>query len=46
MTHFLIVRPVNDTGKFSVGEQKLLWSRVGMLFYIVKYLRPDVAKAL
>ena len=40
MPSFLILWPIDDGEKISVGNQKLFWSGIGM-----KYLRPDTANA-
>ena len=38
-----IVRPTSDDEKVSLEEQALYQSGVGMLLYLVKHSRPDIA---
>lgn len=42
---FLFFKPVNDREKFSVKEQTLFWSRIGLLPFLVKQLRSNIANA-
>ena len=41
-----ITRPTADSDKINASEQKLYRSGVGMLLYLVKYSRPDIANAV
>jgi hypothetical protein len=43
---FGIVRPINENEKISSEKQKLYRSGVGMLLYLVKHSRPDIANAV
>ncbi len=43
---FGIVRPINEDEKISSEKQKLYRSGVGMLLYLVKHSRPDIANAV
>ena len=40
---FSIVRPVEDRGKISTEDKKVIWSRVRMLLYLMKNSRPNIA---
>ena len=42
-TIFLIVRPTNNVEKISIEDQKLFQSGIGIFFYLVKHLRPEIA---
>jgi hypothetical protein len=44
--HHRIVKPTEETGKLTDKEQKLYRTGVGMLLYLVKYSRPDIANAI
>ena len=46
MPNLLNVRPRNDVEKTYMEGSKLFWSRMGMLLYIVKHSRPDIAYAV
>jgi hypothetical protein len=41
-----IVRPTDDKFKVSLEDQTLYQSRVGMLLYLVKHSRPDIANVV
>ncbi len=43
---FRIVFPINEDEKISSEKQKLFCSGVGMLQYLVKHSRPDIANAI
>ena len=40
---FLIVRPVDDKDKVSIEDQKLFWSSIRILLYLVKHSRSGIA---
>ena len=42
---FRTIRPSDDTEKISNSDQSLYCSGVGMLLYLVKHSRPDIANA-
>ena len=42
MCNFFVVRPVNDTKVTSSRDEKLFWSGIEMMLYLVKYSRPDI----
>ena len=42
---FLIVKPTEEIKKILIKDQQKYWSDIGMLFYLVKHLRPDLANA-
>ena len=41
-----VIRPVDETDKIYPREQKLYRSGVGMLLYLVKHSRPDIANTV
>ena len=41
MPKFLIINPVDDSDTISIDDQKLFWSKIGMLLYLMKRLKPD-----
>ena len=41
-----VTRPTTNSERISAEEQKLYRSGVGMLLYLVKYSRPDIANAV
>ena len=43
MPKYLIVRSIIEIEKILVEDQKEYWSRVGMLLYLLKHSRPDIA---
>ena len=45
MPKFLIVRPMIKIEKISAEDQKEYWLGVGVLLYLVKHSRPDIANA-
>ena len=44
--HFFIIRPINDSDKISIKDQKLCWSEIGIMLYFVKHSKPDIAYAI
>ena len=44
MPKFLIVRFLEDSGKFSADDQSMFWFRVEKLLYLIKNLRPNMFK--
>ena len=45
MPKFLIVCPIIKSQKISAEDQEKYWSGVGMLLFLVKHSRPDIANA-
>ena len=41
-----LLRPMNESQKVSESDQRVFRSRVGMLLYLVKHSRPDIANAV
>ncbi len=41
-----VSRPTSDNQKISTEKQSLYRSGIGMLLYLIKYSRPDIANAL
>ena len=39
----VIVKPLEESKKISMKEQKEYWSGVGMLLYLIKHTCPDLA---
>ena len=37
----LITKPISNSDEISIKYQKFLWSRIRMLSYLIKHLRPD-----
>ena len=46
MRKFLMVRPVIESGKISIKDQKEYNLEVGMFLYLVKLSRHDIAHAI
>ena len=42
---FRTIHPSNDSEKISISDQSLYLSGIGMLLYLVKHSRPDIANA-
>ena len=42
---FLIIRPMEDIEKISMEDQRMYRSGIGMLLYLVKHSRPNLANA-
>ena len=43
MPKFVILKPIVDSGKMSAEDQKVFWSGVRMLLYLINHLRSDIA---
>ena len=46
MPNCLIVWPTNNSKKISVKDQKLFWFGIGLLKYLVKHSKPDIANTV
>jgi hypothetical protein len=45
-SHYIVMRPSEEDEKLSVEDQKKFRSGVGVLLYLVKHSRPDIANAV